>query len=226
MLSQLTIRDFAIIDEVELEFLPGFTVVTGETGAGKSILVGALNLILGGRASTDVIRAGAEQAQVEALFDISQHPVVRARLEQRDLVGDDLNTLLVRRVIGSKGKGKVTLNGHLATVASLQEIVRGLVDISGQHEQVPAHPVGREEPGPGAETRQQQALGQQLPDEPAAPCPDREPHAHLARPGHRACHEDVRHVGADDQEQEANAGHEDQQWRAIGAANTGNAPRA
>src|SRR5688572_12449202 len=135
MLLNLRIRDFAIIDEVELEFLPGFTVVTGETGAGKSILVGALNLILGGRASTDVIRAGAEQAQVEALFDISQHPVVRARLEQRDLVGDDLNTLLVRRVIGSKGKGKVTLNGHLATVATLQEIVRGLVDISGQHEQ-------------------------------------------------------------------------------------------
>lgn len=135
MLLNLRIRDFAIIHEVELDFLPGYTVVTGETGAGKSILVGALNLVLGGRASTDLIRAGADQAQVEALFDISQHPLVRARLEQRDLVGDDLNTLLVRRVVGRKGRGKVTLNGNLATVATLGEIVRGLVDISGQHEQ-------------------------------------------------------------------------------------------
>lgn len=135
MLLHLKIRDFAIIDAVEIDFSTGFTVVTGETGAGKSILVDALTLALGGRASADIVRAGAEAAEVEALFDISGHPLVRARLEQRDLVGDDPDTLLVRRVVGVKGRAKVLVNGRLATVAMLAEIVRGLVDISGQHEQ-------------------------------------------------------------------------------------------
>ncbi|OGQ84964.1 MAG: DNA repair protein RecN [Deltaproteobacteria bacterium RIFOXYA12_FULL_58_15] len=135
MLLNLKIRDFAIIDAVELDLQPGFTVVTGETGAGKSILVNALGLVLGGRASTELIRSGSPSAEVEALFDISDQPIVRARLETRDLVGDDNNVLLVRRVVGTKGKGKVVINGRLSTVATLGEIVRGLVDISGQHEQ-------------------------------------------------------------------------------------------
>ena len=135
MLLNLKIKDFAIIDEVEFELQSGFTVVTGETGAGKSILVNALTLALGGRANVDVIRSGAETAEVEALFDISQQPVVRARLEQRELVGDDPNSLLVRRVIGPKGKAKVVVNGRLSTIATLAELVRNLVDISGQHEQ-------------------------------------------------------------------------------------------
>src|ERR1041384_7003244 len=106
MLLQLKIRDFAIIDEVDLELGSGFTVVTGETGAGKSILVDALMLALGGRASGDVVRNGCDAAEVEALFDISAHPVVQARLEQRELIGDDASTLLVRRVIGAKGRAK------------------------------------------------------------------------------------------------------------------------
>jgi DNA repair protein RecN (Recombination protein N) len=135
MLVNLKIRDFAIIDAVEFELEPGFTVVTGETGAGKSILVNALTLILGGRASAELVRSGAQTAEVEALFDISEQPVVRARLEQRELVGDDPNVLLVRRVVGARGKAKVIINNRLATVATLAEIVRGLVDISGQHEQ-------------------------------------------------------------------------------------------
>lgn len=135
MLLQLKIRDFAIIDEVDLELGAGFTVVTGETGAGKSILVDALMLALGGRASGDVVRNGCDAAEVEALFDISAHPVVQARLEQRELIGDDAGTLLVRRVIGAKGRAKVIINGRLSTLATLGEIVRGLVDISGQHEQ-------------------------------------------------------------------------------------------
>ncbi len=135
MLMNLRIRDFAIIDRAEVEFTSGFTVVTGETGAGKSILVDALMLALGARASHEVVRTGADTARVEALFDISRHPVVRARLEQRELVGDDPGLLLISRVIGRKGRNKVLLNGHLSTVATLSEIVRGLVDISGQHEQ-------------------------------------------------------------------------------------------
>ena len=105
MLLCLRIRDFAIIDAVDLEFSRGFTVVTGETGAGKSILVNALTVALGGRATSDLVRAGAESAQVEAMFDITEQPVVRARLEQRDLVGDDPNTLLVSRVVGARGRG-------------------------------------------------------------------------------------------------------------------------
>ncbi len=135
MLMNLRIRDFAIIDCAEVEFTSGFTVVTGETGAGKSILVDALMLALGARANNEVVRTGADTARVEALFDIGQHPVVRARLEQRELIGDDPGLLLISRVIGKKGRNKVLINGHLSTVATLSEIVRGLVDISGQHEQ-------------------------------------------------------------------------------------------
>ncbi len=136
MLLHLKIKDFAIIDKAEIELAPGFTVITGETGAGKSILVDALCVALGGRTTTELIRNGADSAEVEALFDVSGHPIVKARLEQRDLVGDDPDVLLVRRVVGPKGKAKVLVNGHLSTVATLGEIVRGLVDVSGQHEQL------------------------------------------------------------------------------------------
>ena len=135
MLLHLRIRSLAIIDAVELDFAPGFTVITGETGAGKSILINALGLLLGGRSSADSIRTGADQAEVEAMFDIAEQPIVRARMEQRQLLGDDPNILLIRRVISAKGRAKVVINGHLSTVATLSELVRGLVDISGQHEQ-------------------------------------------------------------------------------------------
>lgn len=135
MLLQLRIRDFAIIDHVEVEFSQGFVVVTGETGAGKSILVDALLLALGGRARSDVVRTGAASAVVEALFDISEHPQVQARLEARDLIGDDGGLLLIRRDITAKGRGKVAINGNLSTVATLSEIAHSLVDISGQHDQ-------------------------------------------------------------------------------------------
>ncbi len=135
MLTHLSIRNFAVIDSVDLEFNEGFTVITGETGAGKSVLVGALNLLLGGRASTDAIRSGADQADLEALFDISDHPPIKARLEARELMGDDPDSLVIRRQLRRKGRGKIIVNGHLATMAGLTEIVRGLVDISGQHEQ-------------------------------------------------------------------------------------------
>jgi len=134
MLLNLKIRDFAIIDQADIDIPLGFTVVTGETGAGKSILIDALNVVLGGRASTDVIRAGCECATVEALFDISTQPMLQKRLEERELVGDDPSALLIRRVIGVKGRAKVLINDRLSTVATLAEVVRGLVDISGQHE--------------------------------------------------------------------------------------------
>ncbi|MBN1959568.1 MAG: DNA repair protein RecN [Deltaproteobacteria bacterium] len=136
MLVHLKIRDLAIIDTIEIDFPPGFTVITGETGAGKSIIIDALIVVLGGRVSSDLIRSGAKEAEVEAIFDISKQPLIRARLEQRDLIGDDPDSLLIRRVVSSKGKSKVLINSYLSTVATLSEIVRGLVDMSGQHEQL------------------------------------------------------------------------------------------
>ena len=135
MLLTLKIRDFAIIEKAELDFSEGFTVITGETGAGKSILVDALVLALGGRANTDVVRTGAKSATVEALFDIRHHTLVQERITERGLDGDDTTCLLVSRVVGRKGRSKVSINGHLSTVATLGELVKGLVEISGQHEQ-------------------------------------------------------------------------------------------
>jgi len=132
MLSSLTIRDFAIIDRVTLELGPGLTVITGETGAGKSILISALNLVLGGRASTDVIRAGAEAATVEAVFDLGEAPELAARLADAGVALD--GPLIVRRVLARNGRHRVYLNDMAVTLSTLAQVAGGLVDISGQHE--------------------------------------------------------------------------------------------
>lgn len=137
MLSSLTIKDFAIIDRVTLELGPGLTVITGETGAGKSILIDALNLVLGGRASAEVIRTGADAATVEALFELDEaaSQELRARLAAAGV--DDAETaaqLVVRRVVSRSGRHRVYLNDALVTLSTLAEVAGGLVDISGQHE--------------------------------------------------------------------------------------------
>jgi DNA repair protein RecN (Recombination protein N) len=132
MLTALSIRDFAIIDALDLELGAGLTVITGETGAGKSVLINALNLVLGDRARAQLVRTGAERASVEALFDLNYAPVVRARLAEAGIEGED--ELVVRRVIGRKGRSRVYLNGTLASLSMLARITDGLVDISGQHE--------------------------------------------------------------------------------------------
>lgn len=132
MLSSLTIKDFAIIDRVTLELGPGLTVITGETGAGKSILIDALNLVLGGRASTEVIRTGADAATVEALFDLADSPEVQARLTAAGL--EAAEQLVVRRVLSRSGRHRVYLNDSLVTLSTLGEVAGSLVDISGQHE--------------------------------------------------------------------------------------------
>ena len=132
MLSSLTIRDFAIIDRVTLELGPGLTVITGETGAGKSILISALNLVLGGRATTDVIRAGAEAATVEAVFDPGEAPELAARLADAGVALD--GPLIVRRVLARNGRHRVYLNDTAVTLGTLAQVAGGLVDISGQHE--------------------------------------------------------------------------------------------
>ena len=133
MLVQLHIVDLAIIEEVELRPGPGLNMLTGETGAGKSIIVGAAALLLGGRASADMVRAGQDEAVVEALFDISGRPTVAQGVEAAGLPDGD-GELLVRRVISRKGRGRVHVNGALCTLSVLRDLTGDLLDISGQHE--------------------------------------------------------------------------------------------
>jgi len=131
MLRHLTIRDFVIVDHLELEFDAGFGALTGETGAGKSILVDALALALGERADAGVIRAGCAKAEVAATFDIADRPAIREWLETSDLAIDD--ELLLRRVIDAGGRSRAYINGSPATVQQLREVAESLVDIHGQH---------------------------------------------------------------------------------------------
>ncbi len=133
MLRELTVRDFAIVEEASLEFTPGFNALTGETGAGKSILVGALEVALGGRASEEMIRSGADQAVVEAVFGLDKTPSVSDWLKEQGMDSSD-GELIIRRVVSRSGRNKVFLNGAQATVAQLKTAGEALVDIHGQHE--------------------------------------------------------------------------------------------
>lgn len=132
MLLHLAIRDFAIVDRLELEFRPGFTALTGETGAGKSILIDALSLVLGERAGGDQVRSGCERADVTAEFTIESLPELREWLRDQALEGD-VDRLLLRRVIDSSGRSRAFVNGHAATINQLREAGERLVDIHGQH---------------------------------------------------------------------------------------------
>ncbi len=133
MLTALRLRNFAIVDELELEFGAGLTAITGETGAGKSVLIDALGLILGGRGSERAIRGGAECAEIEARFDEVSHPAVLAALDERGL-GLDGGALIVRRVIArNASQRRVYIANRLATQADLRAIVAPLVDLSSQH---------------------------------------------------------------------------------------------
>jgi len=137
MLRSLSIRDFVIVDRLELEFSSGFTVLTGETGAGKSILIDALAIVLGERADAIVVRSGAERAEVNAEFDLdgskSGGNELPRWLKENDLAGDD-GALLMRRVIEASGRSRGFINGRAATLAQLREAGEFLVDIHGQHQ--------------------------------------------------------------------------------------------
>jgi DNA repair protein RecN (Recombination protein N) len=136
VLTHLRISGFALIDEVELPLGPGLTVITGETGAGKSIIVDAMSLLRGGRAGADLIRTGSDEARVEALIALPAASEARARLEAEGRAGDDSDEgLLVRRVISRSGRGRVHLGGSLATAGELATHVAGLIDIASQHDQ-------------------------------------------------------------------------------------------
>ncbi len=130
MLLALSIRNFVIVEDLTLEFAPGFTVLTGETGAGKSILIDALLLALGERGDADVVREGAARADITAQF--SPHAAALAWLRAQDL-GDDTELLLARRTIDASGRSKAFINGVPATLAQLRELGELLVDVHGQH---------------------------------------------------------------------------------------------
>ena len=145
MLTHLLIRDLAIVDTVELDFAPGLTVLTGETGAGKSIIVDALTLAGGARATADIIRAGAERAEICATFDLAQAPAaLRELLAAQSIEADD--ELLVRRLVTADGRSRAYLNGQSVTLQVLREAVGELLDVHGQHEfQSLARPVAQRE---------------------------------------------------------------------------------
>ena len=133
MLRALDIRNFVIIESASLEFGAGFGVLTGETGAGKSILVDAIELLVGGRAEGDFVRAGAEKADVSAEFDLKKEDALQHWLAEHELTGDP-GRVILRRTIDRSGRSRCFINGHAATQAQLREAGEYLVDLHGQHE--------------------------------------------------------------------------------------------
>jgi len=132
MLLNLSISNFAIIDRLEVQFDEGFNVLTGETGAGKSIILDAFGLLLGDRARPDLVRAGATEATVEALFDLAGRDDVRQLFAESGFLVDD--ELVLRRIVQSGGRSRAYVNGSLATLAQLQPLAEQLVTVCGQHE--------------------------------------------------------------------------------------------
>jgi len=132
MLESLSIRNFAIIESLDLEFEKGLNILSGETGAGKSIILQALSLIMGARAYSDLIRSGYEECEVNAVFDIDEIPELQELLQRQSYTGD--GNLLVRRMISRSGKGRVWVNNKAATVNLLQEMSQYLIDLVSQHE--------------------------------------------------------------------------------------------
>jgi len=136
MLQELRIKNFAIIDELELSFLRGFNVITGETGAGKSIILSAVHLLLGDKATDELIRSSEEEASVEALFDVSGHKKVMEKIKEKHskAQNEGEEVFVIRRVLSRSGRGKVFVNANLATLGMLSEIGEELLSIYGQHE--------------------------------------------------------------------------------------------
>lgn len=135
MLTELRIANFAIIDQLSLEFSRGFHVLTGETGAGKSIIIDAIALLVGGRADEGLIRAGEEEAVLEAAITLPPTGPLAARLRAEGLLGEADTELIVRRVLSRSGRHKLYLNGSLTPLRTLQSLAGTLIDIHGQHEQ-------------------------------------------------------------------------------------------
>ena len=134
MLTRLRVDSFALIDHVDIELGAGLTVLTGETGAGKSILIGALNSILGAAVSADLVRGGARLCEVEGLFELADDPAARLRLEAAGFELDDDHHIILRREIRAEGRSRAFVNGAMVPVRRLREAGQLLVDLHGQHE--------------------------------------------------------------------------------------------
>jgi DNA repair protein RecN (Recombination protein N) len=135
MLAELRIVNFALIEQLHIRFQPGFTVLTGETGAGKSLLIDAIGLLVGGRASTEQIRSGEDEAQLEASFHLPATHSLLQHLRSQDIIGPKDSELILRRILSRSGRHRVYINGALCPLRILEDLGGTLVDIHGQHEQ-------------------------------------------------------------------------------------------
>src|SRR5690349_21011806 len=135
MLAELRIVNFALIEQLHIQFETGFTVLTGETGAGKSLLIDAIALLVGGRGSVDQIRSGEDEAHLEASFDLSGARQLIQELRAKDLLGPQESELVVKRILSRSGRHRVYVNGSLSSLRALEELGGTLVDVHGQHEQ-------------------------------------------------------------------------------------------
>ena len=133
MLLEISIRNFAILEEISLTFDNGMTVLTGETGAGKSIIIDAMNMMLGARASTEVIRYGQSKAEIEGLFSVEKSPQLLTILEENGILFED--DLIIRRDIFQNGRSVSRINGQMVNLTTLKAVGQHLVDIHGQHDQ-------------------------------------------------------------------------------------------
>ena len=133
MLQRLFVKNVALIEELDVAFTAGFNVLTGETGAGKSIVIDAVNLVLGERASRELIKHGADKARVEAVFEIKGRDGLLSALEEMGLPCEEPGELLLSREMSAAGKNICRVNGALVNLATLKEITDQLVDVHGQH---------------------------------------------------------------------------------------------
>lgn len=133
MLVQISLKDYTVIDSLTVEFSDGLNIITGETGAGKSIIIDAINILLGDRVSPDIVKTGKKQAMVEALFDINNSNWIVEKLEERGFSAND-GQLVIRRLIPIEGRSKVFINGSMATLSVLADLTTNLVDTFSQHE--------------------------------------------------------------------------------------------
>ncbi|MBZ5542098.1 MAG: AAA family ATPase, partial [Acidobacteriia bacterium] len=134
MLQGIHIQNYAIIENLSVEFSPGLDVLSGETGSGKSILVDALSLALGGRASPDVIRSGCDRATVTAVFQADRKPPWRAWLEEYGVAGGDEAEILLRREVQAGGRSRLLVNDQPITLAAVKSLAALLVEVHGQSE--------------------------------------------------------------------------------------------
>lgn len=133
MLRQITITDYALVDKLSVSFSGGLTVITGESGAGKSIMLGGLSLVLGRRASSDAVRHGAKKADLSAEFDLTDNTAARALIDQHELHGED-DSVLLRRVVSAEGRSRAFVNSVPVTLAVLTELAETLIDVQAQDE--------------------------------------------------------------------------------------------